>query len=172
MLKSPRGVPPQQHTIWSQPEPMRREYPSGPIPSVGVVVLKDNSILLVLRGREPSRGKWSIPGGVMELGETVRDAARREVMEECALEIEVGEVIAVRDAIVHDDEGRIRFHYVLVDVVARWLGGELAAGSDIDDARWASEGDLATFDLTTGLLPVLRTVLKGRAALDFPPQTG
>ncbi len=148
---------------------MRREYPSSPIPSVGVVVLKDNSILLVLRGQEPSRGKWSIPGGVMELGETVRDAARREVMEECALEIEVGQVIAVRDAVVRDDEGRVRFHYLLVDVVARWLSGELAAGSDVDDARWASEEDLATYDLTKGLLPVLRTVLKGRAALDFPP---
>ena len=151
---------------------MQREYPSSPIPSVGVVVLKDDAILLVLRGQEPSRGKWSIPGGVMELGETVRDAARREVMEECGLEIEVGQVIAVRDAVVRDDEGRVRFHYVLVDVVARWLGGELAAGSDVDDARWVSGGDLATYDLTKGLLPVLRTVLKGRAALDFPPQTG
>jgi ADP-ribose pyrophosphatase len=139
---------------------------------VGVVVLKGSRVLLVLRGREPSRGKWSIPGGVIELGETISDAARREVMEECGLEIEVGDVIAVRDAIVNDVEGRIRFHYVLVDVVARWAGGELAAGSDIDDARWASEEELSTFDLTDGLLPVLTTVLGGHAALDFPPQTG
>jgi ADP-ribose pyrophosphatase len=108
----------------------------------------------------------------MELGETISDAARREIMEECGLGIEVGEVIEVRDAIVRDAEGRVRFHYVLVDVLARWVGGELSVGSDIDDARWASDAELAGFDLTEGLLPVLRNALRGRGALDLTPQTG
>jgi 8-oxo-dGTP diphosphatase len=123
----------------------------------------------VLRGQEPSRGKWSIPGGVVELGESIAEAARREVLEECGLEIAPGEVIAVRDAIIHDEEGRIRFHYVLVDVVARSLEGELAARSDILDARWVPEGELADYELTKGLLPVLQLGLAKFGSLDLSP---
>jgi 8-oxo-dGTP diphosphatase len=148
---------------------MHREYPSGPIPSVGAVVCDGDRVLLVLRGQEPSRGKWSIPGGVVELDETLREAARREVLEECGLEIEVGEVIAVRDAIVRDEASRIRFHYVLVDLVARCVRGELTPGSDIDDARWVSEGDLTDYDLTDGLLPILRLGLAESGSLDLSP---
>jgi 8-oxo-dGTP diphosphatase len=150
---------------------MRREYPSAPLPSVGAVVFNGDQVLLVRRGQEPSRGKWSIPGGVMELGETVREAARREVMEECGVEIEAGDVIEVRDAIVPDEAGRIRFHYVLVDVIARYASGELRVGSDVDDARWVSKEDIVGFDLTPGLLPLLQSCLE-RGNLDFPEHPG
>jgi 8-oxo-dGTP diphosphatase len=134
---------------------MHREYPSAPIPAVGAVVIKGDTFLLVLRGQQPSLGKWSIPGGVLELGETIEQAARREVREECGLEIEVGPVVEVRDAIVRDADGGIQFHYVLIDVVARYLEGELVVGSDVEDARWAKETDLPTFELTEGLEEVI-----------------
>jgi 8-oxo-dGTP diphosphatase len=150
---------------------MDREYPSTPMPSVGAVVLKGDRVLLVKRGQEPSKGRWSIPGGVMELGETIQETARREVREECGVQIEVGDVVEVRDAIVRDPGGRIRYHYVLVDVVARYLDGELTVGSDAEDARWVSEKELPSYDLTTGLLPVLRRCLL-RNSLDFPEHTG
>jgi ADP-ribose pyrophosphatase YjhB (NUDIX family) len=150
---------------------MRREYPSAPLPSVGAVVCNGDNVLLVLRGQEPSRGKWSIPGGVMELGETIREAARREVMEECGVEIEAGDVIEVRDAIVRDIAGRIRFHYVLVDVIGRYVSGKLTVGSDVEDARWVSKEDLTKLDLSPGLLPLLLSCLE-RGNLDFPEHPG
>ncbi|HUW94963.1 MAG TPA: NUDIX hydrolase [Anaerolineae bacterium] len=149
---------------------MDREYPSAPAPSVGAVVFKGDRVLLVLRGQEPSRGRWSIPGGVMELGETIQETARREVREECGVQIEVGNVVEARDAIVYDEGGRIRFHYVLVDVVARYLDGELTVGSDAEDARWVSKEELPTYDLTKGLLSVLKRCLH-RRNLDFPEHT-
>jgi 8-oxo-dGTP diphosphatase len=134
---------------------MHREYPSAPIPAVGAVVIKGDTFLLVLRGQQPSLGKWSIPGGVLELGETIEQAARREVREECGLEIEVGPVVEVRDAIVRDADGGIQFHYVLIDVVARYLEGELVVGSDVEDAQWVKKTDLPTFELTEGLEEVI-----------------
>jgi 8-oxo-dGTP diphosphatase len=149
---------------------MNREYPAGPIPSVGAIVCHGDRVLLVLRAQEPSRGKWSVPGGVVELGETVGEAARREVLEECGLEIEVGEAIAVRDAIIRDQDGRIRFHYVLVDMVARCVGGELSPASDAADARWFSRAELDDLDLTTGLLPVLLRGFDECSHLDLSPR--
>jgi 8-oxo-dGTP diphosphatase len=150
---------------------MRREYPLAPLPSVGAVVRNGDKVLLVLRGQEPSRGKWSIPGGMMELGETIRETARREVREECGVEIEAGEVIEVRDAIVRDEAGRIRFHYVLVDVIARHVSGDLRAGSDVEDARWVSRDDLTELELSPGLLPLLLSCLE-MGDLDFPEYPG
>jgi 8-oxo-dGTP diphosphatase len=140
----------------------RRKYPVAPIPSVGAVVLKGHRVLLVRRAHEPSKGKWSIPGGVVELGETLQEAAQREVKEECGVQIEVGDIVEVRDAIVHDQAGRVRFHYVLIDVEARYRSGELAVGSDAEDARWVSEEELAVYDLTEGLLPVLQRCLRAQ----------
>jgi 8-oxo-dGTP diphosphatase len=132
-------------------------------------VCDGDRVLLVLRGQEPSRGKWSIPGGVVELGETVQEAAQREVMEECGLEVEVGQVIAVKDAIVRDEGDRIRFHYVLVDLAARCVVGELRPDSDISNARWVRQRDLTEYDLTDGLLPILRLGLAQSGGLDLSP---
>jgi len=148
---------------------MQRQYPSTPIPSVGAIVLKNDKILLVLRGQEPSRGKWSIPGGIVEPGETIREAARREVLEECGVEIELGDVVEVLDAIVRDEDGRVQYHYILIDLLATYLGGKLTVGSDIDDARWVTEEELPRFDVTKGALPVIRKALSKRN-LDFSKQ--
>jgi 8-oxo-dGTP diphosphatase len=148
---------------------MPREYPSAPLPSVGAVVLKGDKVLLVLRRHEPSQGRWSIPGGVVELGETIREAARREVMEECGLEIETGDVIDVVDAIVRDDKGAVRYHYVLTDLLATYVRGELVVGSDISDARWVSEKELTRFDLPERTLAVVRKGIT-KSNLDLPTQ--
>ena len=115
---------------------MSREYPSHPRVGVAAVVLRDNQVLLVQRGRDPGKGSWGLPGGMLELGETLADGARREVMEECGVEIEVGPLVAVFEPIQRDEDGRLRFHYVVVDYLARYLSGEPRAGDDADDARW------------------------------------
>ena len=115
---------------------MSREYPSHPRVGVAAVVLRDNQVLLVQRGRDPGKGSWGLPGGMLELGETLAEGARREVMEECGVEIEVGPLVAVFEPIQRDEDGRLRFHYVVVDYLARYVTGEPRAGDDADDARW------------------------------------
>ncbi len=115
---------------------MSREYPSHPRVGVAAVVLRDNQVLLVQRGRDPGKGSWGLPGGMLELGETLAEGARREVMEECGVEIEVGPLVAVFEPIQRDEDGRLRFHYVVVDYLARYVSGEPRAGDDADDARW------------------------------------
>ena len=115
---------------------MSREYPSHPRVGVAAVVLRDNQVLLVQRGREPGKGSWGLPGGMLELGETLAEGVRREVMEECGVEIEVGPLVAVFEPIQRDEDGRLRFHYVVVDYLARYVSGEPRAGDDADDARW------------------------------------
>jgi ADP-ribose pyrophosphatase YjhB (NUDIX family) len=95
---------------------MKREYPETPIAGVGLVVVKGDKVLLVKRGKEPGRGRWGLPGGAVELGETVAQAAEREVDEECGIKIEIRDVIEVIDRIIPDDDGRIRYHYILIDL--------------------------------------------------------
>jgi 8-oxo-dGTP diphosphatase len=139
---------------------MNREYPEAPIVAVGVVVKRGHEVLLVQRLNEPSRGRWSLPGGAVELGETLQKAARREVQEECGLQVEPGEVLAVVDNIVRDEAGRIRFHYVLVDLLAEYVGGELAPASDIGDAHWVRAEELAKLDVTEKARELVREVLR------------
>ena len=115
---------------------MSREYPNHPRVGVAAVVLRDNQVLLVQRGRDPGKGSWGLPGGMLELGETLAEGACREVMEECGVEIEIGPLVAVFEPIQRDEDGRLRFHYVVVDYLARYLSGEPRAGDDADDARW------------------------------------
>ncbi|MCS7198063.1 MAG: NUDIX hydrolase [Candidatus Bipolaricaulota bacterium] len=124
-----------------------REYPAHPIVGVSVLVFKDNKILLVRRKREPLKGQWSLPGGVVELGETVRDAAQREVREECHVEIEIIKTLDVLDRIFHDPDGRVQYHYILVALLARYKSGELHADSDIEAATWADVRTLADYEL-------------------------
>ena len=139
---------------------MNREYPEAPIVAVGVVVKQGHEVLLVQRLNEPSQARWSLPGGVVELGETVREAARREVQEECGLQVKPGEVLAIVDNIVRDEAGRVRFHYVLIDLLAEYVGGKLAAASDIGDARWVTEQELGELDMTEKASQLVREVLK------------
>lgn len=122
---------------------MAREYPEQPVVGVAAVVLRGDQVLLVQRGREPGKGSWGLPGGVLELGETLAEGVRREVREECGVEVEVGPVVGVFEPMQRDADGRLRFHYVVIDYLARYLSGEPQAADDADDARWV---DVAALD--------------------------
>ncbi len=115
---------------------MQREFPELPQVGVGVIVWRGDQCLLVRRAKPPRSGQWSIPGGRQRLGETLSEAARREVHEETGVMIEVIDVVTAVDLIERDGAGQVRFHYVLVDVNARWLSGEPLAGSDAEDVLW------------------------------------
>jgi len=132
-----------------------RWYPQLPMVGVSAVVLREGRILLVKRSKEPSKGKWSIPGGRLELGEALYEAAKREVLEECSIEIEIEHVLEVTDNIIRDEEGRIRYHFVLIDLLARYISGEAKAQSDAEECRWVTTEELVELDMN----PQLRAVL-------------
>lgn len=132
-----------------------REYPDHPFVGVGGVVIQQGKVLLVRRASPPLAGEWSIPGGILELGETLPQAARRELLEETGLQVEPGEVLEVFERIERQD-GRVRYHYVVVDYLCRFLGGELAASSDVSDARWVLAEDLPQYRLTAKAAEVIR----------------
>ena len=138
---------------------MKREYPEVPIVSVGAVVRDGPRILLVRRAKEPARGLWTFPGGAVELGEPTELAVRREVQEETGLEIEVERVLVVVDRIERDEEGLVRYHYIIVDFLARPVGGSLQAGDDADGALWASLADLDRLEMTEPAREIARTLL-------------
>ena len=125
-----------------------REYPRHPLVGVGAIVLRDGAVLLVRRAKEPNKGRWSIPGGLVELGEGIRDAVRREVREECGVIVDPRTLFEVIDAVHPDEDGRTRFHYVIVDFLSEWLNGEPKAGSDVADARWVPFRELQDIDMT------------------------
>ncbi len=124
-----------------------RTYPARPICGVGVVALDDARVLLVQRGKQPRLGEWSIPGGAVELGETVREAAVREFHEETGGEVELHDVLDAVDAIHRDETGRILYHYVIVDFWGEWRGGVFAPQSDVMDARWVTQDELDQYAL-------------------------
>jgi ADP-ribose pyrophosphatase YjhB (NUDIX family) len=114
---------------------MQREFPAAPLVGVGAIVVDKGRVLLVCRGREPMKGHWTLPGGVLELGESLVDGVKREVAEETGLEVEPIELIELLDRI-HRDGERVRYHYVIADYLCRVTGGELRAASDADAVRW------------------------------------
>jgi len=118
------------------------DYPNHPRVAVGAVVFKDGNVLLVRRGQPPADGIWAIPGGRIELGESLQAAAEREILEETGVRIRAGQPVYTFDVIEHDGDGRIRFHYVIVDLVAEYVGGEPTAGDDAREARWVSAAEL------------------------------
>ena len=124
-----------------------REYPSRPIVGIGVVVLRPGAVVLVRRGKPPNFGAWSLPGGAQELGETAEAAARRELLEETGLAVGELHLAAQVDTIRHDPEGRVQFHYTIIDFAARWTEGDPRAGSDVSEAVWASLDQLKRFAL-------------------------
>jgi 8-oxo-dGTP diphosphatase len=126
---------------------MNREYPETPLVGVGAIIVDGDRVALVRRGRAPLQGKWSIPGGVLEVGETLRAAAEREVREETGLEVEIGELLGVFDRVLPDEAGKIRYHYVLIDFLCRRISGELRAGDDAEEVGWFREGELGTLGL-------------------------
>jgi 8-oxo-dGTP diphosphatase len=136
-----------------------REYPDYPRVGVGAVVLDGDRVLLVQRGGATLPGKWSIPGGLVELGETSREAVCRELFEECGLEIEVIDVCGILDRVIRDAEGRVRYHWVLVDYLAAARGGTLCAGDDAADARWVPIAEVERYDTTDGLMEMIERAM-------------
>ena len=121
---------------------MPRQYPTHPLPGVLALVVRDGRVLMVQRAREPDRGKWGFPGGLIELGETVAAAALRELREETGLSAEAGGIIDVFDVITPDEDGRVRYHFVLNVVVCHWLAGEAVAADDAEAVGWYSLADI------------------------------
>ena len=143
-----------------------REYPDRPIVGVGGVVVDDGKVLLVRRRYEPLKGHWSLPGGMVEIGETLEAALTRELLEETGLVVDVGPVIEVFDRITPDEDHRIRYHFVLIDYLCWTGGGALRAGSDVDAAIWADPDNLAEYSLTDKATSVIRRGM--RLALEAP----
>jgi ADP-ribose pyrophosphatase YjhB (NUDIX family) len=126
---------------------IKREYPESPLVGVGAIIIEGERVALVKRGHPPLQGKWSIPGGVLEVGETLRKAAIREALEETGLHVEPGELLGVFERVLPDEQGRMKYHYVLIDFLCRPVAGELAAGDDADEVRWFRLEELAALEL-------------------------
>ena len=144
---------------------MTREYPKQPLVGVGGVVIDRHRALLIRRGSEPLKGEWSIPGGMLELGEELTTGVRRELLEETGLEVEPLEMILAFDRILHEGE-RVKYHYVIVDYLCRKKRGRLRPASDVVDARWVRQEDLPKYHLTdmatTVILAAFEMVKKRR----------
>jgi len=126
---------------------MTREYPDKPVVGVGAVIVQDNRVLLIRRGQAPLLGEWSLPGGVLECGETLRGATIREAREETGLIVETGAMLGVYERVIRGDEGRVRYHYILIDFLCRSISGNLAAGSDASEVRWFGHEELDALNL-------------------------
>ena len=143
---------------------MKRDYPEHPIIGVGAVIVRGDKALLVRRATEPLKDEWSVPGGVLELGEKLRVGAARETLEETGLTVEVGEVLDVFDSIFFDGAGRTQYHFVLIDFLCRPIAGEATARSDVSDVRWVKEAELAALNLRESIAEVVR---KGLASANL-----
>jgi 8-oxo-dGTP diphosphatase len=139
---------------------VKRDYPDRPIVGVGAVIIRDGRALIVRRATEPLKGQWSIPGGMLELGEKLREGVAREVKEETGLDIDVGEVLDVFDSIFPDADGRPQYHYVLIDFLCRPVGGELLASSDVDAAKWVTSRELDDLQMKPVTIAVIRKALE------------
>ena len=133
-----------------------RRFPDRPFIGVGGIVVEEDRVLLIRRGKDPGRGKWSIPGGVVHLGETLVGAVRREVLEETGLKVEALRLVEVFERIIPDEGGRILYHYVLIDYLCRVAQGRLRVGSDALEAAFYPLGALERLDLTPGTGPIIQ----------------
>jgi 8-oxo-dGTP diphosphatase len=141
---------------------MKREFPEIPLVGVGAIIIEDARLVLVKRAHPPLQAEWSIPGGVLEVGELMRQAAVREAREETGLIVEPGELLGVYDRIVRDADERVQYHYVLIDFLCRRVAGGLAAASDAAEVRWFGQEELAALNLAEDTLDVIQ---KGFAAV-------
>jgi 8-oxo-dGTP diphosphatase len=134
---------------------MKREFPEQPIIGVGAVIVDGDRVVLVKRAHPPIQGEWSIPGGVLEVGELVREAAVREAREETGLIVEPGELLGVFDRVLRDAEKRVQYHYVLIDFLCKPVGGELRAASDAAEVQWFTREELPALNLAEDTLGVI-----------------
>jgi 8-oxo-dGTP diphosphatase len=139
---------------------MKREYPDSPLVGVGAIIIDNGRVLLVKRGHPPLQGEWSIPGGVLELGETLREAASREAREETCLTVEPTEVLGVYDRVLRDDAGRILYHYVLVDFLCHRVRGTVQAADDAEEVNWFTLAETAGLGLAEDTAEVIRLGLE------------
>ena len=137
-----------------------RKYPDRPYVGVGAVIVDGGKVLIVKRKYDPLAGQWSLPGGGVEVGETLEDSIVREMLEETGLDIEVGPVIEVLDRIPRDEDGQVRYHFVLVDYLCWPVGGELRASSDVADARFVDPSELPAYHLTKKANEVIARALE------------
>ncbi|HAD88320.1 MAG TPA: phosphohydrolase [Rhodospirillaceae bacterium] len=144
---------------------MSREYPERPIVGIGAVVIKNDQVLLIRRGKPPRLGGLSLPGGAQKVGETVFEGALREVTEETGVEAEVLGLIDVVDSMTKDDDGRLQFHYTLIDVVCRWTSGEPKAGGDAADALWMPLADIPGLGLWSETQRIIERAAEMMAAV-------
>jgi 8-oxo-dGTP diphosphatase len=135
---------------------MKREYPDFPLVGVGAIIIEDGRVLLVKRGHPPLAGEWSIPGGVLEVGETLREAAIREAREETCLTVEPADLLGVYDRVLRDDDGGTVYHYVLIDFLCRRVGGEARAADDADEVRWFTLEEAGELALPEDTAEVIR----------------
>ncbi|MBW2108265.1 MAG: NUDIX hydrolase [Deltaproteobacteria bacterium] len=146
-----------------------RTYPGVPRVGVGAFVFKDDRVLLVKRGRPPGKGLWAIPGGLVNLGETLQEAAERELREETSVVIRARAPIHAFDMIEYDEAGQIRFHYVIVDVQAEYVAGEPTAADDVSEAQWISRSELDDLPVSRSTLAALKRVGPWATWLDDYP---
>jgi 8-oxo-dGTP diphosphatase len=144
-------------------QPDDRRYPRRPILGVGALIFRANCILLVERGREPLKGYWSLPGGVLEVGELLEDAVRREVREETGLELGPVKLFEIFERIIRDAKGRPEYHYVLADYLCQPAGGQLRPGDDVSRAEWVPQHLVAGYRLTEGTAAVIDRAFQHRA---------
>lgn len=149
-----------------------RRYPARPLLGVGAVIFHDHKVLLIERGQEPLKGFWTLPGGLVETGERLESAVRREVLEETGLEIRPLDVAAIFERIMPDEEGRTEFHYVIVDYLCELTGGALHAASDAASAAWVALDRLATLHMAPGTPPVIEKARLMAGAEKARPQAG
>ncbi len=141
-----------------------RRYPNRPLVGVGAIIFRRNRILMAQRGKDPLKGWWSLPGGALELGESLEDAVRREVLEETGLQVEPVKLFEVFERIMRDANGAPEYHYVLIDYVCRVTGGELFPGDDVAAVDWVRRQDLPSLQITEGTLAVIERAFEQRRA--------
>jgi ADP-ribose pyrophosphatase YjhB (NUDIX family) len=149
----------------------KREYPDRPIVGVGGVVIHNGRALLIRRGSPPLHGEWSIPGGTLELGESILEGIRREVQEETGIEVRVLGLIEVFDRIFHDSAGRIQYHFVIIDHFCELISGSARAASDVSDTAWVREDELGKYSLTEVATRVVRKAFAMAALYSAKPPT-